>query len=168
MAKNRQDKLRENYRRLRDAGFSSAEATRFRGASEDKIKQAIQTRSLPEKETRAYQARAGYRREYAQREALGITPQIQKGRIQYQTENHVFLDPKLSTKYNYVMAYQVRHPNGQKEWKYLTVASDNKLTKKDIINKMIDEYFSRQENMSKYASRPLAGSIGLVAAYARP
>lgn len=44
----RGEKLKENYRRLRDAGFSSAEATRFRGSSEAEIQKAISRKALPE------------------------------------------------------------------------------------------------------------------------
>lgn len=41
-------KLKENYRRLREAGFSSADATRFRGASEAEIQKAIANKALPQ------------------------------------------------------------------------------------------------------------------------
>jgi hypothetical protein len=48
MAKDRNITLRENYNRLRAAGFSSAEATRYRGASEELIQAAINAKQLPE------------------------------------------------------------------------------------------------------------------------
>ena len=45
----RNERLRRNYKRLRDAGFSSAEASRLRSASEE-IRQAIKTRTMPMKD----------------------------------------------------------------------------------------------------------------------
>lgn len=44
----RSEILKQNYRRLREAGFSSAEATRFRGASEKEIQKAIAGKALPQ------------------------------------------------------------------------------------------------------------------------
>ncbi len=41
-------KLRENYKRLREAGFSTADATRYRGSSDFLIEQAIVKEKLPE------------------------------------------------------------------------------------------------------------------------
>ena len=46
----RNERLRRNYKRLREAGFSSAEASRLRCASEEKIRQAIETRTMPMKD----------------------------------------------------------------------------------------------------------------------
>ena len=44
----RSEILKQNYRRLREAGFSSAEATRFRGASEKELQKAISAKALPQ------------------------------------------------------------------------------------------------------------------------
>ncbi len=45
---NRNVKLKENYKRLRDAGFSTADAERYRGSSDFLIEQAIESGDLPE------------------------------------------------------------------------------------------------------------------------
>lgn len=156
-------RLRANYERLKQAGFTSAEARRFRGASEEKIRAAIARKTLPEKSLHHVMARKD-----TAREPLGIPPQtIQKGRIQYDRENHIFLT-EYSARYNYVVAYQVRNPDGSKEWKYLTVATDNKLTKKELMRKIRGDYFGNIDNLTKYVSKPLLSSIVLTHAYENP
>lgn len=44
----RKQYMRENYNRLREAGFSSKEAARLKNASIEKVNQAISSKTLPE------------------------------------------------------------------------------------------------------------------------
>jgi hypothetical protein len=46
-AADRQARARENYKKLRDAGFSSADATRYRYSTNENISQVMQTKTLP-------------------------------------------------------------------------------------------------------------------------
>lgn len=47
LGENRSARLKENYAKLRAAGFSAKEATRFRGSSDKEINKAILNKALP-------------------------------------------------------------------------------------------------------------------------
>lgn len=169
--------LRQNYDRLRRAGFSSAEATRLRGASEEKISAAIRAQQMPPADPRRVAARTGEKvtaeivQQYKEKIKVWMEGKVDrppwgfhKGAIQYDT-----VTPPLTydyqSNYTYVVGYKVIYPNGQGEWKVIKITSDERLYKKDLWQKMDEEIFPKKA--SKYESRVSRGSYHLINAYMR-
>lgn len=162
----RNERLRRNYKRLRDAGFSSAEASRLRGASEDKIRQAIRTRTMPPKDP--YRQAAGRKkgRRSAKVDIIGKPPtDIIKGHIKYEKSGTGDI-PHYLSRYTYKIAYQVRHPNGSLEWKYITFTSHTKKYKYELWEEL-ESLMSDRTISKKYDSQFVSGSAVLVGAYTR-
>jgi hypothetical protein len=171
--RNRNERLKENYQKLRKAGYSAAEATRLRGAGDFKIKSAIRTGTLPPVDPIKKAARTkeeitpARRQEY--RESLKVWRErvkdfppydIQKGKIIYENppENKTYY-----SKYSYIITYQVIDPQGNKEWKVITITSDRPLYKKDLWQIMNEEIFPPQAG--KYNTKIVRNSYALVSAY---
>lgn len=183
----RNERLRRNYKRLRDAGFSSAEASRLRGASEEKIRQAIKTRTMPMKDPYRQAAGKGQTADTIPRRVLEIwereqrrkkgrrpskvdiigTPptNIIKGHIKYEKSGTGDI-PHYLSRYTYKIAYQVRHPNGSLEWKYITFTSHTKKYKYELWEEL-ERLMSDRTISKKYDSQFVSGSAVLVGAYTR-
>lgn len=179
MPRDRQDQLKANYQKLRNAGFSAKEATRYRGASPENIARAIKSKSLPRPSPLARAARTGQKppkkeveqyKSYIsqwkkdQKIILGVAPrEIQKGHIKYSKADHPLIQNYLSN-YTYLVAYQVKNADGSIEWKYMTLTSHTPKYKYQLWEEMDDIL---EGSSSKYDGTVIRSSYGLVAAYTR-
>lgn len=151
----RDRKLKENYRRLREAGFSATEAARYRGASQAKIAKAIEQKRLPDIDIVKQAAR------------IRPKPEVRKyhkGKIK-DTDYKTVKKPETYgylSKYTYVMSYVVVDKEGAAETKYITITSNDKMTKKELRQKA-HEIITKME--TSYKNRGVQGSIELVEAY---
>jgi len=184
LAKDRNQQRRENYKKLREAGFSKQEADRFKGSKPDQVTAAIRVKQLPpvdpvkraasrgqKKETIKAKDRTSYTKlrrawEKVTRPAMGVPPQPMSGRIQY-TQVEPPLTMNYLSNYTYKMAFMVRHPDGNYEWRYITITSDEMETRRNLRNIVIQEVFGDLENQGKYDTRPLISTLTLVEAFKR-
>lgn len=179
MSKDRNKQRTENYKRLRDAGFSVQDATRFKGSSPDKIETAIKNKRLPpinpvkqavsygrkkdevsEKRIKKFQEfydwwKTGSNKPYEEYKEI-------KGRIQYEkVEEGVTY--KYKSNYTYTISYEVRIKGQPNELKYVTITSDTKRSKKFLKDWVVEVIFPKNEGL--YNSKPLKSSIKIVGAY---
>lgn len=179
----RNKRLRENYKKLRAAGFSSAEATRYRNAKPEHIEAVIRARKLPPKDPFRSAYGAGRKKETVKPEqAKKYQEEIKtffkpkkdkdlpegfveiKGRIVYQdAKSHPLV--KYLSNYTYVIAYQVKHKDGTKEWKAITFTSPKKMTKAELWDSIENEIFNDPAKRSRYDSTVIRSSYTLIGAY---
>ena len=181
---NRNTTRRENYKKLRAAGFSPREANRWKGSSAAEINRAVKNRQLPpvnpvkqaaskgkKKETINRKTARSYSSEYkkwvqkADHNIIGIPPRTMKGRITYESVNPLTFN--YQSNYSYVMAFQVKHPDGSREWKYITLVSSTPKTKKELDMELRQDIIANYDNMTRYESTPLVSTITLVQAFRR-
>lgn len=185
---NRNQVRRQNYRRLREAGFSAKEADRVKGSSSEYINKVVKNKKLPPvnpiKQAASFRKPSStipaktlekYARELKKHQRavkakpkiiLGIAPEPMKGRITYQPVSAMTYD--YQSRYSYLMAFQVRHPDGVTyEWKYVTLVSYDPKTKEQLKEEVKEYVFADKQNQSKYDSTPLVSTIVLVEAYKR-
>lgn len=180
--KDRNIELRQNYSKLRAAGFSSKEATRLRGASPEKINTTIERKVLPPVDPYRQAAGAGKKKETVKPDIVKkYKEKIQtwvkakekklppgydeiKGKIIYQdAKSHPVV--KYLSNYTYVVAYQVKHKTGELEWKTLTFTSEKPLFKYELFKEMEKEIFSNPSNLGRYDSSIIRSSYTLIGAY---
>lgn len=175
-------RLRENYQKLVNAGFSSKDATRLRGAGAAKLNAALTRGVLPPVDPVKQAAGAGKTKETVKPEIIKtftkklkewtkaakkeLPPGMQEipGKIVYQEagKNDIY---KYLSKYTYQVAYQVKHKDGSKEWKVINLTSPKKLYKYQIREEVINDIFNNPKNLIRYDSVPVIGSITLIGAY---
>lgn len=162
------ERLRKNYQNLRAAGFSSAEARRFRGASDESINKAISNKQLPPPSPQQQKARIGKVRtkpKYGWKSQTN-PPEGIKGRIPYTlVEKGKTLIYNRS--YSYVVYYVTVDKDRNCTEKYLVLTSDKPLSKREAINMIYSEIFD--ENEEKYqGERVIRESIRIVSAFYNP
>lgn len=183
-------RMKENYARLRKAGFTAAEATRFRNASEEKIRIAIKTGKLPEKDPLKAAAGAGRTKEtVSQKEIEQYKKSIEKwlgevkpkpkrgvpdlpdgwykvpeknGRLIHENAANHPLVQYISNN-TYVVAYCVKHRDGTKEWKVMTFTHDRELTKAQLLDMVEREFIL--PNTGRYDSKVMKSSYTIIGAY---
>lgn len=185
----RNARLRENYKALRQAGFSVKDAGRFKAATRENVRAAIAAKVLPapgrvqqlaglasgkvrkEKASRQPKKRAKPRRESWRTQAPPNTWGSQKGRITYDEAgkegNFLYLN-----KYTYIVTFVTKiTEDGQTRYerKIVSIVSDEKLSKKDVFDKVIDVIISDPVNESHYyPAQIIIGSLELVKAVYNP
>lgn len=176
---NRKDLLRENYKKLRDAGFSAKDATRMRGGSKEYLERAINIRQAPpinpykqaartgkkvtKKQIQKYESAKKRFIKEAQYPIIGIPPtKTIEGIITYEPASKAKLD--YLSKYTYIFAYKVKHRDGLREWKYITVTSEYRYSKEMLLDDL-RKIFNENDNLSKYQAKVIFSSIVLVSAY---
>lgn len=161
----RKEEIKRNYARLRQAGFSVLDSQRLRTASDYTIEKAIATGQREPLQERYQKAGRG---ETYKSEAY--TPyEYHTGRIKnsdYQdvTEGE---GKMYRSAYAYLMTYEVADKKGNRERKYYTLLSDEKLTKKEIVSQMMEDIGS-SDMISEYEKTPVKNSIKLIQAYVNP
>jgi hypothetical protein len=184
------ERMKQNYHRLREAGFTSAEATRFRNASQEKIRVAIKTGKLPEKDPVRTAAGFGRKKETVSDQEIkqyqkavekwlgevkpkprrGVPPlpegwykvPEQKGEfIHENAANHPLM--QYISNYTYVVAYVVKHKDGTKEWRVMTFTHDRKLTKAELLEMVEREFIL--PNTGRYDSKVMKSSYTVIGAY---
>lgn len=163
--------MKENYRALREAGLSAKEAARLRSASPGKVNAAIVRGERPSPVSERHQrAGGGHRAEPTSAGPYGT----HKGRIkdtdykdakEYYNETLGY-DKVYHEKYAYVMTYEVEHKDGTRERKYYTILSDEKMTKSQLKNEVIENTADKSEG--QYPGRLIKRSIELVEAFYNP
>lgn len=168
LAKNRNKEQlaqqKENYNRLRAAGFSPLEASRLRSASQGKVNAALTTGQRPEVSEKHQRAGRGEKSQ----PAPSVGPYgYHKGRIKNADYKEVSLGYTLmyTDRYAYLMTYVVRNPsNGATERKYYTILSPVKRTKQSLIEEVITDCDS-MDAAGEYDWYIIHSSVQLVEAY---
>jgi hypothetical protein len=185
----RNARLRENRAALIKAGFSKELADRYKGASRENVRLAIERGRIPEpkepqriaglasgkvrkeKASQQPKKRAKPRRESWRTQAPPNTWGSQKGRITYDEAgkegNFLYLN-----KYTYIVTFVTKiTEDGQTRYerKIVSIVSDEKLSKKDVFDKVIDVIISDPANESHYyPAQIIIGSLELVKAVYNP
>lgn len=179
----RNARLRENRAALLKAGFSKADADRYKGATRANVRKAIEQGFLPEKRKAAQAAGLAsgrVRREKAPRRPRPVRQESwkqkappntwgsQKGRIRY-TEagdegNYMYLSP-----YTYVVTFVTETVDRDRgklyERKIVSINAERPLTKKEVFDMVLDVIGSDPVNMERYKSRRIiVSSLELVKA----
>jgi len=188
---NRNQTRRENYKKLRAAGFTSQEADRVKGAKPGYINQVLRAGRLPPvdpvkraagyKQTKAsidpgilqsyqYNLKKWQRKipklpKIPKYNIIGEIPKPMVGKIKYTVVGKETFN--YQSNYSYVMAFQVKHLDETREWKYITLVSSEPVKKKDLIIELRRDILENYENMTKYSTIPLVSTIVLTEAYRR-
>lgn len=124
---------KENYNKLRAAGFSVHDANRIKGASQQKINAAIQSRSMPEKNINkitmgptAPKTSKGYREPKPAPQHTGRQPHART--VDYMPMQE--LEKGYLSNYNFVVSYRLK---GDPEIHYVTISSQQDMYKKDVL-----------------------------------
>lgn len=166
--------LREHYRMLREAGFSPAEATRFRGASREKILEAIRTGKLPPLEEKKAVRRG---KKTGWRKFVETLPEIRKpkpwkGRLDKLGDYTVVqkgLTKVYNAKFSYVVWYVTRDKDGNYHDKYLIYQSDQMITsREELFKKIRENIFEDEENESEYEAQVIMSSLTVTGAFYNP
>lgn len=185
----RNARLRENRAALIKAGFSKELADRYKGASRENVRLAIERGRIPppkEPQRIAGLASGRVRRERStakpkqeRRRAGGwrkLAPPntwgSQKGPIKYEQAgkegNFLYLSP-----YTYIITFvtKVKDRDGNVTYdrKIVSITSSERLTKKEIFDKVIDVIISDPQNEKNYyPAKIIIGSLELVKAVYNP
>lgn len=162
----KQQEMRENYNRLRAAGFSPLEASRLRSASTAKVNAAIVTGQRPPVSEIHQRAGRGESYTYA---APPVGPYgTHTGRIRESDYKDVTLGytKVYHSKYAYLMTYETDQ-NGVRDRKYYTILSDEKLTKQQLKEE-VKANTTDPAAAGKYQAKVIVKSIELVEAYYNP
>lgn len=166
--------LREHYRMLREAGFSPAEATRFRGASREKILEAIRTKKLPplREEKAVRRGMTGWRK-VIKSLPPNLIPKPFKGRLNV-LGDYILVKPGLSkiyhAKYSYLVWYLTKTKDGEYIVKRLIYQSDEMIkSRKELFRRIYENIFADDENERLYqGSEVILSSLTLEGAYYNP
>lgn len=185
----RNARLRENRAALIKAGFSRELADRYKAASRENVRLAIERGWIPE--PKEQQRKAGIASGKVRRERSKAKPKRErrrsggwrklappntwgsiKGRITYeiagQEGNYLFLSP-----YTYIVTFvtKTKDKDGgiKYERKIVSINSEDKLTKKEIFDRVYDVIISDPVNEERYyPAQIIIGSFELVKAVANP
>lgn len=176
--KDRNIELKANYQRLRQAGFSSADATRLRGSGPEKINKMLATGLTPPKDPGKVYARTGQaptakqKKDYQKQvktwlkiDPKNLPPEKHyiKGKItNYQEAGKAGTYQYLSA-YTYVIRYKVKEKDGTETWKVISITSNEPMTKKELFKEMNESVFPAVD--SKYTSRIIRKSYKVIGAY---
>lgn len=127
----RNDYRKNNYNRLRAAGFSRDEANRIKGASIDKVNKAIDEKKMPEKilskitmGPTAPRTSKGWRPPKPPKPA----PEHHARTVEYMPMTEV--EKVYLQEFNFICSYRYK---GSKELHYITVSSSRDLYKKEVL-----------------------------------
>ena len=165
------NRIKENYNRLREAGLTPTEAARLRNASEAKLNATIAAgeRVEPISERRR-RAGAGERMDLTGGAGPVEAYGTHKGRIKEDDYKDVTLGyGKMYTDfYAYVMTYIVRNRfTDERVRKYYTILSPFKRTKQSLKEEVITNV-EENDNLSEDYWELIKSSIQLVEAYYNP
>lgn len=151
----RSEILKQNYRRLREAGFSSAEATRFRGASEKEIQKVIAGKALPaikkEKQQHGGKIKEISRKEWSSSAEINISLKGQSDT--YMKNVYKFMQNEYKNGYTYFyMVYTVYLKDGTDQTAQTGMTAVNSLTSYEDL---IDTIIKLKEELENDGSPPV-------------
>jgi len=161
MPKARNAQVRENYALLRGAGFSAKEANRLKGAGRDTVAQAVATGRTPTGKLARGRGASSWERLAPDSDRAEMS-----GRITY-TEAGEGDNPVYLAAYSYVFTYVVKveekvggRPVTTYERKYLTVQTDEKATKAEVMKRAYE--ILRKYEVDERAARRAGSPRGKV------
>jgi hypothetical protein len=161
-----QAQAKENYSRLKAAGFSSKDAASLRYASPGKLNAALSTGIRPQISER--HQRAGRGESYT-RPAPSVGPYgVHKGRIKaddYKDVSEGF-SKIYHAKYAYLMTYETQQGE-VRDRKFYTILSETKLNKRQLKEE-VKQNCQQAAAAGVYEARLITKSIELVEAYYNP
>jgi len=167
--------MKENYKKLREAGYSPQEASRLRSAAKSTIDKALHTtpglfRNAKPVSARHQKAggssgakRISKRPNYTPAPPLEYPPH--KGRIKnsdYKSETPEGYN--YENEWAYRMSYVTVDITGFEQRKYFTILPDEKMTKKELID-FVYQVSQEKDNSSRYQAKVIKSSIVLIGAY---
>lgn len=124
----RLDRLRENYKLLRQAGFSAKDASRLRNASSDTVQKALASKEVPAKKS------------FYTRKDKVIKPLIWKTAL-----------VNYTNRYNVVVAIYFVKPGPEYKIEHVTIQADFELTEEDV-NRAVWHIVEQSESEPKDGS----------------
>lgn len=160
-SKEQLQRQKENYQRLKAAGFSTKEASRLRSASQAKINTAIATGERPPVSEKHQKAARGEKTPNPSAGPYGV----HKGRITERDYKDVEkgYTYMYTDRYAYLMTYVVKNKYGEKTRKYYTILSSEKRTKASLKEQVIEDCESQDEG--EYPEELIHSSVQLLEAY---
>lgn len=161
----KQQELRENYKRLRDAGFSTQDAARLRSASNKTIAESILSGQRKELSERHQAAGKGQTWTEA---AINNRPKVHKGRIGPDDYKEVEKGETYmyNSRYTYLMTFKMVKQDGEYKWQYCALQSPVPMTKREMKEQII-ELYDDPDQEGDYQWYLVHSSIALVQAFYR-
>lgn len=159
---------RQNYKKLKEAGFSTKEAQRFRYAEQSKVNKAIKDKKLPEKSTRHATARQskGARQTAKKGGLLGFKGTIPQEKIHKVEEGKTKL---YERNYNYLLTFKQKTGKNQYETKNIVITSSTPMSKSAIAKEVEQRVFSNDRKKEYYSpAKAIKSSLQLEALYIHP
>lgn len=146
---------RAQYRALRDAGFSSTEANRLKGASPDKVRDAIQAGRLPEKvQSKVTMGPSAPETSKGYRPPKEVKPKEREHRargIEYKNvQDH---EKAYLSRYSWVVSFRNKRSDKQQ---FITITSSNNLYGYEVLAEAVAVLEANAN--SKYNTRAIAWS----------